>query len=128
MFSLYRLNQQRFYNIGTFFKVRFIQGSGLFRVQFRQVSLCFLIIKEDSEIPLISHSIYHNLTNNKNSLCINFFHLLARKSNIEKCSIHSNKFYHNFDLFESSFTCPGLWASVLAQRLQNGAYVSYLSN
>jgi len=41
-----------------------------------------------------------------------FLHLLARKPNLEKCSIYSNKF-HNFYLSESSFTCPGLWASGL---------------
>jgi hypothetical protein len=48
------------------------------------------------------------------SLCINFFHLLAGKPNLEKCSIYSNKFFHNFHLSESSFTCPGLQASGLA--------------
>jgi hypothetical protein len=47
------------------------------------------------------------------SLCLNFFHLhvLARKPNLGKFSIYSNKFFHNFYLSESSFTCPGLWAS-----------------
>ena len=52
------------------------------------------------------------------SLCINFFHLLvlALKPNLEKCSIYSNKFFHNFHLSESSFTCSGLRASGLARR------------
>ena len=51
------------------------------------------------------------------SLCLNFFHLLARKPNLEKISIYSSKFFHNFHLFESSFTCPGLRASGLVRRL-----------
>ena len=37
-----------------------------------------------------------------------FFHLLTRKPNLEKLSIYSNKFFHNFHLSESSFTCPGI--------------------
>jgi hypothetical protein len=45
------------------------------------------------------------------------FHLLARKSNLEKLSIYSNKFFHNFHLSESRFTCPWFRASGLAQRL-----------
>ena len=44
-----------------------------------------------------------------------FFHLLARRPNLEKFSIYLHKFFHNFHLPESSFTCPGL--SGLAQRL-----------
>ena len=43
------------------------------------------------------------------SLCINFFHLLARKPNLEK--------FHNFHLSESSFTRPGAWPRGLEQRL-----------
>jgi hypothetical protein len=31
--------------------------------------------------------------------------------------IYSNKFFHNFHMSESSFTCPGLRESVLAWRL-----------
>ena len=49
-----------------------------------------------------------------NRLCVNFCHLLARKPNLETFSIYSSKFYLNFHLSESSFTCPGLWASGLA--------------
>ena len=52
-----------------------------------------------------------------NSLCLNFFHLLAQKPNLEKKVIYSNKFCHNFHLSESSFTCLWLRASGLAQRL-----------
>jgi hypothetical protein len=40
-----------------------------------------------------------------------FFHILARKPNIEKHYIYSNKFFQNFDLSESSFTCHRLRAS-----------------
>jgi len=43
-----------------------------------------------------------------NRLCLTLFHLLTRKSNIDKFSIYSNKFFHNFHLSESSFT---LWVS-----------------
>jgi hypothetical protein len=39
------------------------------------------------------------------SLCLNVF---APKPNLEKIYIYSNKFFHNFHLSESSFTCPGL--------------------
>ena len=51
------------------------------------------------------------------SLCLNFVHLLAWKPNLEKCSIYSNKFFHNFHLSKSSFTCSGLRPSGLAWRL-----------
>ena len=49
--------------------------------------------------------------NSTDSLCLNFFHLLAQKPNLEKNYIYSNKFFHNFHLSESSFTCPGIRAS-----------------
>jgi len=49
--------------------------------------------------------------------CLNFFHLLARKPNLEFFSIYSNKFFHNFHSSESSFTCPGLRARGLVWRL-----------
>ena len=39
-----------------------------------------------------------------------FFHLLAQKPNLDNFYIFSNKFFHNFYLFESSFTCPELRA------------------
>jgi len=51
------------------------------------------------------------------SLCLNLFHLIARKPNLEKNYIYSNKFFHNFHSSESSFTCPWLRASGLAWRL-----------
>ena len=51
------------------------------------------------------------------ALIIFTYILLARKLNLERFSIYSNKFFHNFHLFESSFTCPRLWASGLVQRL-----------
>jgi len=57
------------------------------------------------------------------NLCLNFFHLLARKPNLEKLSSYSNKFFHNFHLSESSFTCPGLRASGLARRLIYKMYI-----
>jgi hypothetical protein len=49
------------------------------------------------------------------SLCLNFFHLLAQKSNLEKCSIYSNKFFHNFHLFWIHFylsRASDKWVSV----------------
>ena len=36
---------------------------------------------------------------------------------LEEFSIYSNKFFHNFHLSKSSFNCPRLWGSGLAQRL-----------
>ena len=43
-------------------------------------------------------------------------HLLTRKPN-NSFFIYSNKFFHNFHLFESSFTCPRLQVSGLVRRL-----------
>ena len=43
-----------------------------------------------------------------------FFHLLAWNPNLEKNSIYSNKFFNNFHMSESSFTCcvgSGMWIS-----------------
>jgi hypothetical protein len=40
-------------------------------------------------------------------ICLIFFHLLAQKPNVEQFSIYSYKFFNNFHMFESSFTCPG---------------------
>ena len=48
------------------------------------------------------------------SLCLNLFHLLAQKPNLE-FSIYSNKFFHNFHLSESIFNL--LQASGLTWRL-----------
>ena len=45
------------------------------------------------------------------------FYQLVRKPNLEKCSIYSNKFFHNFHWSESSFTCSRLRASGIVQRL-----------
>ena len=47
-----------------------------------------------------------------NILCLNFFHLLAQKPNLEEFSICLNNFTHNFHLSESSFTCPRLRVKV----------------
>ena len=44
------------------------------------------------------------------SLCLNIFHLLARKPNMDKFSICSSKFFHNFHLSESGFISP--WVRV----------------
>ena len=53
------------------------------------------------------------------SLCINFFHLLAPKPNLEKyLFIQTNSFIF-FTCPKSSFTCPRLWASGLARRLSH---------
>jgi len=60
------------------------------------------------------------------NLWLNLFHLLVRKPNLEKKnSIYSNKFFHNFHLSESSFTCPGLWTSGLARRLPSTGWVGF---
>jgi hypothetical protein len=54
------------------------------------------------------------ITTHQQSLSQFFFYLLAQKPNLGKFSIYSNKFFHNFRLSESSFTCPQLRASGLA--------------
>ena len=61
----------------------------------------------------------------KTSLNLNFFHLLAQKPNLEKFSIYSNKFFHNFHLSEYSFTCPRLRASGLARRLKTDRFLIF---
>ena len=63
------------------------------------------------------HKIYIGCSMYCNHLCLNIFHLLARKSKLEKFTIYSNKFFHSFHLSESSFTCPQFWASGLVRRL-----------
>ena len=51
----------------------------------------------------------------QSDIALIFFYLLARKPNLEeKKSIYSNKFFHNFHLYESSFTCPRLRVGGLA--------------
>jgi len=62
---------------------------------------------------LVQFAIFALITHHINSLCLNFFHLLAQKPNLEKKSIYSNKFFHNFHLSESSFTCPMIQASAV---------------
>ena len=49
---------------------------------------------------------------------------IARKPNLEKISIYSNKFFHNFHLSESSFPCPGLSAKTVPYT----CYIFCLSN
>ena len=41
------------------------------------------------------------------------FSPIARKPYLDKYSIYSNKFFHNFHLSESSFTCPGLQRTIV---------------
>jgi len=55
-------------------------------------------------------SSFHNYNNCQRLIqsLLNFFHLLARKPNLEKKSIYLNKFFHNFHLSQSS----GKWVSV----------------
>ena len=49
---------------------------------------------------------------------LHFFHQLAWKPNLEEeKKNYSNKFFHNFHLSKSSFTCPGFRANGLAWRL-----------
>jgi hypothetical protein len=51
------------------------------------------------------------------SLCLHFFNLLVWKPNLEKCSIYSSKFFHNFHWSKSNLTCSRLQASEWARRL-----------
>jgi len=57
------------------------------------------------------------------SLCLNFFHLLARNPNLAKNSIYSNKFFHNFHLSLAS----GKWVSTETafDSMQKGKELAY---
>ena len=55
-----------------------------------------------------------------------FFTYLPESPNLEKKNIYSNKFFHNFRLSESSFTCPKLRASGLVQRLFLTTFTGYI--
>ena len=59
------------------------------------------------------------------SLCLFFCSPTSPEAKFRrrKKSIYSSKFFHNFHLSESSFTCPGLQASGLAWKLH---YITYL--
>jgi len=59
---------------------------------------------------LLNMSPTASLQGHKGFIHVHSLHLLAQKPNLEKLSIYSNKFFHNFHLSESSFTCPGLLA------------------
>ena len=87
-----------------------------------------IIILSNAHCNLFSPSCSWNIAHlSLNSLWLNFFHLLARKPNLEKCSIYSSKIFHNFHLSESSFTCPGLRASVSVRRLSYSWKIAYLA-
>jgi hypothetical protein len=46
------------------------------------------------------------------NLCLNFFHLLARKPNLETLSIYSNEFIHNFHQIQFDLSqASGKWVS-----------------
>ena len=63
---------------------------------------------QDDQRELVTN--LHRLTD----FVLEKIHLLAWKPNLEKKNyIYSNKFFHNFHLSESSFTCPELGASGL---------------
>lgn len=51
------------------------------------------------------------------SLCLNFFPPTCLKDKLGGNFFCLNKFFHNFDMCESRFTCVGLRASGLVQRL-----------
>jgi hypothetical protein len=72
-------------------------------------------IQQTSDLDLIDSRVYNEYLECSvySSLCLNFFHLHAPKPNLDKFSIYSNKFFHNFHFSESSFTCPELGASGL---------------
>ena len=78
-------------------------------------SFCLPTVEKRS-IKTFGH--IEELSKKDNKICALIFRLLARKPNLENCYIHSNKFFHNFHLPESSFTCPWLRASGLARRLR----------
>ena len=71
----------------------------------------------DVKQDIINHSIGQKSKMTATVFPLIFFDILARKPNLEKLSIYSNKFFNNFQKSESSFACPGLQTSGLAQRL-----------
>ena len=50
-------------------------------------------------------------------LCLIIFYLLFPKPKLENIYIYSNTFFHKFHFSKSSFTCPRLWSTGLAWRL-----------
>jgi hypothetical protein len=50
------------------------------------------------------------------------------KTKLEKFSIYSSKFFHNFHLTESSFTCPRLWASGFCTKIGITQHTGYKNN
>ena len=58
-----------------------------------------------------------SLIGKKQETVVFYISIPSRKPNLENFSIYSNKFFHNFHLSESSFTCTGLRASELLRRL-----------
>jgi hypothetical protein len=84
-----------------------------------KIALAVIVyIKEINELMLIL-----NKVNNVGwwwcplSVFVLIFSPTCPKTKYRKNYIYSKKFCHNFHLSESSFTCPGLWASGLAWRL-----------
>jgi hypothetical protein len=73
-----------------------------------QIHIFVVFLNLSSKLPVLKDEV----NNYTFSLCLNFFHLLARKPNLEK-----KIFISIFHLSESSITCPGLWASGIARKL-----------
>ena len=78
----------------------------------------------ESMINSSLHQIYKNIKHHSSSLCINFFHLLARKPNLENFSIYSNKSFHNFHLLQFYLSqASGKWVN--AKTAYNMEYKIY---
>ena len=70
-------------------------------------SLCTIVISWNCLSIELVFFLYQLISENNNSIWLNIFHLFAQKPNLEENkSIYLNKFYHNFHLPESHFTCP----------------------
>ena len=86
-----------------------------------QMSRCVSLIQTNSGAAREFFSRAHNYMSiqdageNCYSLCHNFFSPTCPKAKFRQKL--SNKFFHNFHLSKSSFTCPVLQASGLARRL-----------
>ena len=76
-------------------------------------SLCLIFFHILTECPKAKFRKKNSITQS----CLFFCHLLARKPNLEKISIYSNKFFYIFHLSESSLACLGRRGSGLTQRL-----------
>ena len=88
-----------------------------------QIFFCYAAFRNNTELFLYQFSFLHHIQTMHTydictcSLYLNFVHLPAPKPNLEGKKNYSNKFFHNFHLSKSSFTCRGFRSCGLARKL-----------